>query len=563
MGNELKVILTMVDNMSEKLTGVSNNLGAFGKRVDSMIGMWAGFGTALGGALAIDQIKNMIVGLMDDAKEYTKIQNQLRESLGYTSLALDDQADALSRQFIIKKQDIQNVQQRIALYTQDENVIKNLTRATLNYASATGKDLLTVTQLVDRAIISENGTMKGLPGKLDGAAESTERLAAISDALNEKMHDQAKAVAESKNIWDKLKVTYENIHQGIAIGIFGTSSEKDLLRYRNVMKEIEDIASGRVDYEGRNKEYLEADLKFADEYKKKMDEERKAAAQHGINYSGSEALNKAMKAQTEEHKKALEEQNKIDKKDKEEEKKWTKQMLDDADHDAKARYENQIKADKMQDELYEKERKAEVENQKQSEEQMRKYWVNRWEEQVQYAEKMASTSMDLGQAMGTSLGAGLGKGREGYKIAFRGMLTDIGGFIEREALAAIAKETLDNFLLGGGIGVLFLGGAEAGAITAIAGAAKSAIQGYQGGTNYAQGGAAWVGESGRELAILPRGTKVVPHGQSVSNSYGGHTLIYNHYDSSGTLHESITAELRSGNADRMVRELVKRMEGLN
>ena len=190
MANDLKVTLSLVNDFTRKLSGVEANLGAFGQKIDNVNRIAArfglGFGLGFAGFKVIDEIK----GLVNEAKEYTKIQNQLRESLGYTSIELSMQADALEKKYVIDDREIQKVQQRISLYTQDEGAIKSLTEATLNYAAATGKDAVEATAMVDRAIISAKGTMKGFPGHLDGAAESTERLASIAKILNDRMGGQ-------------------------------------------------------------------------------------------------------------------------------------------------------------------------------------------------------------------------------------------------------------------------------------------------------------------------------------------------------------------------------------
>ncbi|MCU0891157.1 MAG: hypothetical protein MUE77_05295 [Sandarakinorhabdus sp.] len=76
----------------------------------------------------------------------------------------------------------------------------------------------------------------------------------------------------------------------------------------------------------------------------------------------------------------------------------------------------------------------------------------------------------------------------------------------KAAAAELVTSGLLDFLLGGkGAG----GGRSGGIVGAILG-----IPGFADGTNFAPGGLAMVGERGRELVQLPRGSRVIPNGQT-------------------------------------------------
>ena len=55
MSNELKVILTLVDNMSKNLAGVQSNFSNFGKQMDNMIGTVGKVAGAFGAILAVEK----------------------------------------------------------------------------------------------------------------------------------------------------------------------------------------------------------------------------------------------------------------------------------------------------------------------------------------------------------------------------------------------------------------------------------------------------------------------------------------------------------------------------
>lgn len=58
---------------------------------------------------------------------------------------------------------------------------------------------------------------------------------------------------------------------------------------------------------------------------------------------------------------------------------------------------------------------------------------------------------------------------------------------------------------------------------------NGAVGGYATGTNFAPGGAAWVGEEGPELVDLPRGSRVTPHRQSMARARMGGGSVHLHF----------------------------------
>lgn len=114
--------------------------------------------------------------------------------------------------------------------------------------------------------------------------------------------------------------------------------------------------------------------------------------------------------------------------------------------------------------------------------------------------------------------------KDGAREAFSAILTGAGK--ATDALANMASRLAEMFAdrafddiwaslsggAGGGFGGLF-GGAGGGGGGLFSGL-LSMIPGFAGGTDYAPGGLAMVGELGRELVRLPRGSQVIPNGQT-------------------------------------------------
>lgn len=104
--------------------------------------------------------------------------------------------------------------------------------------------------------------------------------------------------------------------------------------------------------------------------------------------------------------------------------------------------------------------------------------------------------------------AGVIEGTTSIKDAMSSMLAQLSSDLLRSGIGGIFGQIFGG---GGGAG----GGIFAGIGKAIS------IPGFANGTNFAPGGLAWVGERGRELVNLPRGSQVIPHAESMEMMRGG------------------------------------------
>jgi phage-related tail protein len=88
----------------------------------------------------------------------------------------------------------------------------------------------------------------------------------------------------------------------------------------------------------------------------------------------------------------------------------------------------------------------------------------------------------------------------------------------------------------------------------MANVAKISQQKFETGTAYAPGGMALVGERGPEYVSLPAGSRVYNNSQT-RNMTTNAALNVQIMDSSGNITETIRAQLRSGQADQLVRDI--------
>jgi hypothetical protein len=573
MGNDLKVTLSLVDDFTQKLTGIQTKMGAFGKQIDYINNIAGKFGLGFGIGIASTAVINGIKGMVDTAKQFDQVENQMRESLGYTSIELNTQAEELGKKNLIDKKDILTMQQRLSLYTQDEAQIKKLTPAILDYAKATGKTLLEATQVVTRAIESEKGTIRGFPGHLDGAAESTERLSAVMEILEKHFHGQAEAVRESKNDVDSFIYSANKLKETLAIGLFGKADEKELLRYKQALEYVDKYAEASESYRKINEDEYKDDLKLIQDYEKKIGD-AKLTALKSQQEDAAEVAGKKLnltpgfaneKDYTKDAKEKAKEAEREAKKAAEE----TQRVIEENNHAAAMEEIAQLKKDGQD---YLADEKLLAKNEKKQEENRTKWLLDSRiesgkeiaevnakmiEDQKKHNEIMTGYAMQLGEKFGTDIGAGLAKGKIDMKQAMKDVLIMTVDFLEKEEIAAIAANTLHNVVTEGYWG-LIVGAVEAAGISAIGEVAKGAINSFAVGTPYSPGGPAWINEKGPEMVNLPRGSQVQTAGQTAATGgggSGGEVHIHIH-DANGNILEAATQQLRSRQtADRFVSQV--------
>lgn len=124
-------------------------------------------------------------------------ENKLRTALGKTSQALLDQANALQKVTIYSDDSVINAQARIAAYTQDEEQVKKLTKATLDLAAGLGTDLEGASQLVAKTFGTSTNALMRQGVEVNGLAGSTERLHSIVQGITDLYGGQAENQAKT------------------------------------------------------------------------------------------------------------------------------------------------------------------------------------------------------------------------------------------------------------------------------------------------------------------------------------------------------------------------------
>jgi len=147
--------------------------------------------TILLASFGISLISGSFIKLAALAGEQKRVEDQLATALGRTSQALLDQASALQQTTGFGDESIIAAQAQLAAFTDNEEQIQGLTKATLDFASAQGMSLNEAAKLVGKSIGSSTNAMSRYGITVEGAVGSTQRfdsaIAGISQLFEGKL----------------------------------------------------------------------------------------------------------------------------------------------------------------------------------------------------------------------------------------------------------------------------------------------------------------------------------------------------------------------------------------
>lgn len=177
-----------------------------------------GFALAQIGISSVTQAFNTVTGFIKtgrtETQNYIRTQAQLRISLGYLSIALDEQADALGRKLKIDNDEVSKIQALLSYYTKDEQQIRRLTQASYEMAAVTGS-AQAAASILGRSIEGNDSQLSRYGIHVKETNDTMERTEAIIDAVHTKFKDADTAIASSRDLFDKLSVTVKNAAQAM------------------------------------------------------------------------------------------------------------------------------------------------------------------------------------------------------------------------------------------------------------------------------------------------------------------------------------------------------------
>jgi len=158
--------------------------------------------TAVSGVMLAGALK-----LVDAHAVQARAESQLELALGKTSKALLNQATALQRVTRFGDESIIGVQASIGAFIKDEAQIKLATKATLDFAAATGMDLKSAGDVIAKTLGSSTNALTRYGIEVEGAVGSTERLETLTENINKLYGGSAKKAAEATAGIDQLRMT--------------------------------------------------------------------------------------------------------------------------------------------------------------------------------------------------------------------------------------------------------------------------------------------------------------------------------------------------------------------
>jgi hypothetical protein len=154
------------------------------------------------GINSVIQIGSQIFGQVEKTIEMYKIEEQaiksLETALGKNADTLVDYAGALQKVTVHGDEEIIQAQALLAMFTKDEEQIKELTKATLDFADAKGIDLKSAADLMSKTIGSSTNALARYGIEVKGSVGSQERFNSLLLNIDQKFGGQAYAKAETQ-----------------------------------------------------------------------------------------------------------------------------------------------------------------------------------------------------------------------------------------------------------------------------------------------------------------------------------------------------------------------------
>jgi hypothetical protein len=592
---EINVKISLVDEMSNEIKAIranmETNFTAANKKLQESKGVFSDFGKqikgdfvnaiksgimAYAGFAVIGKVTGFLKDARNEAQENIRLNLQLKTALGYTSDALNEQAEALGKKLIIDGDEVKSVQLKLANYVKEESQIKALTPAIFDLAAATGMDLNSAAMIVAKSIGDDSGELGKFKMQVTGAAGSAERAQSVIKGLSDRFEGQAEAVAKTKDIFDIYTVALNELKEKIwpklnFVGQVVYRTFSDIGRAiagTDITKITQETKAYFEELKNGPKEEVKAPKKISFGPTKEQIAEAKKANQELIDQQ-IEVFSLLQDSTVSMREAGIEKEfAALDLKYSKEQEKYAKNkgallILDEW-------YSNEA-----QRRIDEDNRKTQTEKSKQE-----KQKAENFKKVVEYDLK---TLAEAGQA---SLDKTVedNRKRKGLsdqeKSGARNAATDMVSNLEMVAskhreftgaykTMAIAKTIFDTYegaqaafvslakipVVGVPLGIA---AATAATIAGMERVSAIANQKFETGTAYQGGGRALVGERGPEIVNLPRGASVYNNTQT-RNMTSNTALNVTIMDSSGNITETIRAQLRSGSGDQLVRDLQNRM----
>ncbi len=558
MGNDLEVMLKVREQ----------GLETFDRATSALKGMFAAYISIAGAQRFISFSIDAAKAADDEEKSNRKLINALKERNIYTEQSFAFYKDFAEKQMMVvgkSHEEIEGVQTLLVQYGIYGPLVNKTTKAIMDLAAAKGMDLNAATAIVLRGLENENGTLGKLGLTVNGTAGSVERLSSIYEVLMGNFKGSAEAGASELDKiqlrWDELKEDFGKKVLPIVIKVgnttvgFWDTLEDALKSTKEALTEGGQIKPSVKGFEVQLR-YSEKMLKDAQDKLEKSKGLKSDASIFekiwiGTPESNQRAINQ-WSAKVEEWKKKIAKAESVD----------TaaapviaggiipqgvsdvdlKKMQNLADAKLKESEKQRKQRWKEEKDFGEKEDKAfkEVEDEKlRIAHDNLQAWDAIYMHRRKLEEDLINAQRQGAMAIGTAMAAGIGQGEKGFKESAKAVLITVIDLMEKKAQAMLIIQAIWDW------SALF----KLAAVTFAFEALKKGMLGFAGGTTYAPGGLAMVGERGPELMNVPRGSQIYNNQQTKNMTTNNKPTVYINIYGGSNLQSQLERGVRSKEID--------------
>lgn len=235
---ELEMNFRDIETVKVKLEEAENALKRFGREADKtsekvdtsffgkMKSRAMGFGTMMAAAFAGTAIFSFLKDSVQAFGESEKAAAKLEKQLGYSSDALNSYASEIQRTTTFEDDLVVAAMGSIAAFTKNEDQIRALTAAAIDFSAATGTDLVQAASLMAKSFGSSTNALGRYGVEVTGAVGSQERLQQITQRVSQLFGGQASAQAQTYsgkivNLQNRFGDLKENIGKSLMPALEG------------------------------------------------------------------------------------------------------------------------------------------------------------------------------------------------------------------------------------------------------------------------------------------------------------------------------------------------------
>ena len=235
---EIKIKLTIdgkesiatLDLSDKKLQQLINTSKGARVATDSMTIGFQKLASTLLGVFAISKITGLLKDSVKAFAEEEQTIAMLKETVGGATGGLVEYAKELEKVTGMEDDKIMMASKMIGDFIKDEEMIKRVTKATVDYAAAKKMDLVSASNLVTRALVGESDTLNRVKLNIDKNATGTERYNQILREMEKLFGGQAEAAASGfTGTLNRMQRAVDNLKESIGerlVGVLAIMAEK-------------------------------------------------------------------------------------------------------------------------------------------------------------------------------------------------------------------------------------------------------------------------------------------------------------------------------------------------